>query len=85
MKRADARHDVPNIVLQVCKDIHADEIYVNIEYEVDEMERDALLVNNNQGVVVKSFHDQCIVTPGVVKSPEGLPFKTFVPFRKSYV
>jgi deoxyribodipyrimidine photo-lyase len=51
----------------------ATEIFANIEYEIDELERDTQLLGPAENARIKAtfMHDQCVVEPGVIKSGVG--------------
>jgi deoxyribodipyrimidine photo-lyase len=48
----------------------ATEIFANIEYEVDELNRDCQLLETAEKAGIKTtfIHDQCVVEPGAIKS-----------------
>jgi deoxyribodipyrimidine photo-lyase len=52
------------------KSWNAKEIFANIEYEVDELDRDTNLINecNNHEIRTTFIHDQCVIEPGTIFS-----------------
>lgn len=49
---------------------NATELFANIEYEVDELDRDKNLIGEvaTCGMKVTYLHDQCVVEPGAILS-----------------
>ncbi|KAJ9081629.1 DNA photolyase phr1 [Entomophthora muscae] len=88
IKTASNKKSVPNAVMEVCKLYHINEVYCNIEYEVNESKRDekvkVLLMQNK--VLLKSYHDQCAVPPKeILKLNSDKPFKVYTPFKKAWM
>jgi len=51
-------------------DWDATEVFANIEYEIDELDRDIQVIETAEtaGINTTFIHDQCVVEPGVIKS-----------------
>jgi deoxyribodipyrimidine photo-lyase len=62
----EKRREIPETILRLCQQWGAKNVYANMEYEVDELRRDAKLVRlaENVGVAVEVVHDTCVVPPG---------------------
>ena len=66
----DPRKPIPNKIVELMNDWNATEIFANIEYEIDELDRDIQLVATAEkaGINTTFVHDQCVVQPGAIKS-----------------
>lgn len=62
----ERRKDVTGRVLELCRRWGAGKLFANMEYEVDELRRDAKIVKDGAGygVSVEVVHDLCVVPPG---------------------
>jgi deoxyribodipyrimidine photo-lyase len=79
--------DVAEAVCQVAIRIQASQVYYNIEYEVNESRRDlkASQLLEKENIKVFSFHDQCIIEPGKVRTKENKVYNVFTPFKKCWI
>lgn len=57
-------------VLEVVQSWNAQDLFANIEYEVDELRRDYNILEpaKQAGIACHLFHDRCLVEPGAVKT-----------------
>lgn len=62
------------------------ELLFNIEYELNERQRDKQMLKwcAAQQVQVNRFHDQCLLAPGEVLNGSQEYYKVFTPFKKRY-
>ncbi|KAI0423796.1 FAD binding domain of DNA photolyase-domain-containing protein [Xylaria sp. FL1042] len=63
-------------------------VYVNIEYEVDELRRDLGLLDRVGAygdVRLELLHDQTVVVPGILLTGSGGPHKVFTPYHKAWL
>jgi len=77
---------VPAALKKYCREQGIDEVFCNREYPINEKRRDVAVeeVLATQGIAFRSFDDQCIVAPGVLKNGSGRPYVVFTPFSKSW-
>lgn len=61
------------------------EIYLNKQYEVDEMQRDQQLAHLIPEVVIRAYDDRVLVPPGQVLNKSGEMYKVFTPFRNAWL
>ncbi len=63
------------------------ELLFNIEYELNERQRDKQILTwaHKVGIRVNRFHDQCLLAPGIVRTQTGSYFKVFSAFKKRYI
>ena len=66
----EPRKGIPARIVQLMKEWDAAEMYANIEYEVDELDRDERLIRaaGAAGNLITLSHDQCVVEPGTIVS-----------------
>lgn len=69
----EPRVQIPATIVDLMKRWKACELFANIEYEIDELDRDQKLIKeaDASGLKVTYVHDQCVVEPGTIVS--GVP------------
>lgn len=80
------RHgDAAKIVAAVAREVGADAVYWNEEYEPALRARDRAVADalERQGTRCVRFHDRLLVAPGEVRTQEGKPFTVFTPFQRA--
>lgn len=87
METQEKRKDIPNRVLELCQQWEAKHLFGNIEYEVDELRRDAKLVRlcTEHDVHFEPTHDTCVVTPGALNSQQGRQYAVYTPWFRSWL
>jgi len=95
-----AEHGIPLYVLNSSSYMSIDEelgrliaehqvsdIYSNIEYGVDELDRDTRIQQRlgQSGVEWHAYHDYTLMPPGSVLTQNGAPFKVFTPFKRAWI
>ncbi|SPO37604.1 related to deoxyribodipyrimidine photo-lyase PHR [Pseudozyma flocculosa] len=73
-------------VFELCKQWGAGQLTANIEYEVDELWRDAKMVDQagERDVAFSLFHDCYVVPPGKVTTNDGRPYSVFSPWNRKW-
>ncbi|KUI97731.1 deoxyribodipyrimidine photo-lyase [Vibrio sp. MEBiC08052] len=73
-------------VADLARQLQANAVFVNIEYELNEQRRDQKLKQclQQHGIAYQAFHDKCLFSPGQVLTKQGEFFKVFTPFRKAW-
>ena len=68
VEAVEPRHRIPATVVRLAKQWAATHVFANMEYEVDELRRDAMVVRlgETNGVAVNVVHDTCMVPPGTL-------------------
>ena len=66
----DLRKRIPSRIVGLMNNWDATDIFANIEYEIDELDRDVQIVATAEeaGINTTFIHDQCVVEPDVIKS-----------------
>ena len=79
------RKAIPQRVLQLCKEWGANHLFANIEYEVDELRREALLTRMGleQGLAIEAVPDTCVVAPGELSSGSGGQYAVYSPWFRA--
>ncbi|KAK0735182.1 DNA photolyase, FAD-binding/Cryptochrome [Lasiosphaeria miniovina] len=87
VETVDNRSHVVNRVMDLMGEWGASHLFANIEYEVDELRREAKLVRlfAQKGLVIEVAHDACIVPPGLLKSGSGGQYAVYSPWFRSWV
>ncbi|KAK9429340.1 CDP photolyase [Lipomyces doorenjongii] len=82
------RKDLPTRIIQLCEKFGARHLFCNIEYEVDELRREALLIRrcaDDAGIDFTVVHDTCVVQPGELATKQGKQYAVFTPWYKSWL
>lgn len=71
---------------QLCNSQNITHVYANIEYEVNEQNRDQTLATRlgKHNIEFNRYHDQCILPPGTVNTNDKTMYKVFTPFYKKW-
>lgn len=74
------------VILNYCKDHKISKIFANIEYEINEQQRDNTLANELyiQNIDFQRYEDQCILPPLSVLNNENVMYQVFTPFYKKW-
>jgi deoxyribodipyrimidine photo-lyase len=65
METQQSRKNLPQRIVDLCEQWGANHLYANLEYEVDELRREAKLVRlcAKNGIKFETAHDACVVPP----------------------
>lgn len=87
VETVEKRKQVPDRILELMEEWGASHIYANIEYEVDELRREAHLVRDlaENGKAFEVVHDSCVVPPGELVSGSGKQYAVYSPWYRSWV
>lgn len=87
IETVDERSAVPARIVELLQGWGARHLYTNMEYEVDELRREAKLVRlcAEHGVAAEVVHDTCVVPPGRLKSGAGNQYAVYSPWRRAWV
>lgn len=86
--KADKRSDILPNVLACLKKYGVSNLYLNLEYEVDELRLATSAVTDflAENISVTPCHNSCIVDPGVLKTKStGTQFAVFSPWFKAWI
>ncbi|KAI1209634.1 deoxyribodipyrimidine photo-lyase [Annulohypoxylon truncatum] len=81
------RRDIPERILEFMEEWGASHLYTSIEYEVDELRREAKMVRMcaEKGLVMIPLHDSCIVPPGALHTGAGKQYSVYSPWFRAWV
>jgi deoxyribodipyrimidine photo-lyase len=84
LERADSFADAPQTIIKFAKKHDCSTLFLNREYEVNEVRRDNDVANacEQAGVGVRRFHDRVIVPPREITTKEGKFYSVFTPYRR---
>lgn len=87
MESQSHRGSIPSRLIELCKAWGSNLLYGNIEYEVDELRRDAKLTRlaAKEGIQFKAVHDACTVKPGELLSGAGKMYAVYKPWFHSWI
>lgn len=85
--KADTRSEILPNMLATLKKYGVSNIYLNLEYEVDELRLATSAIDFlKEGISVTPCHNSCIVNPGVLKTKsKGTQFAVFSPWFKAWI
>lgn len=83
----EKRKRVPGRILELLGEWGASHLYANMEYEVDELRREAQMVRDcaEKGIAFDVVHDTCVVKPGQLQSGQGKQYAVYTPWFRSWV
>lgn len=87
METQEKRKAIPKRIVELCQQWGAKNLYANIEYEVDELRREAKLVRlcADNDINFAPTHDTCVVTPGALASQQGKQYSVYTPWYRSWL
>jgi deoxyribodipyrimidine photo-lyase len=64
----ESRKGIPAKIVQFMKEWKVSDLFANIEYEIDELDRDTRLIAEAEASQLRIIfcHDQCVVEPGEI-------------------
>ncbi|KAL7657069.1 DNA photolyase phr1 [Aspergillus niger] len=86
METQEKRNDIPQRIIDLCQEWGATHLFANLEYEVDELRREAKLVRlcARNGIRFEAAHDTCVVTPGKLVSQQGKQYAVYSPWFRAW-
>lgn len=87
METVEKRKDIPQRILDLMEEWKASHLYANMEYEVDELRREAKMVQmcRGKGFSMKLYHDTCVVPPGLLHTGEGKQYAVYTPWFRKWI
>jgi deoxyribodipyrimidine photo-lyase len=86
VETVEKRKQLPARLIELCKEWGTSHVYCNIEYEVDELRREATLTGTclEQGISFNAVHDTCVVDPGEIQSGSGGQMAVYTPWWRKW-
>ena len=87
IETVEKRKTIPDRIFELCEKWGASHLFTNIEYEVDELRREALMTRQGleNGIAVNAFPDTCVVSPGELSSGTGNQYSVYTPWFRAWV
>ncbi len=87
VETVEKRKAIPNRMLELCEKWGASHLYTNIEYEVDELRREALMTRMGieRGIAIEAVPDTCVVAPGELSSGTGNQYAVYSPWFRAWI
>lgn len=87
VETVEKRKEIPDRIFELCDKWGASHLYTNIEYEVDELRREALMTRKGveRGVAVEAVPDTCVVAPGELSSGSGNQYSVYSPWFRAWI
>ncbi|PHH67357.1 hypothetical protein CDD81_124 [Ophiocordyceps australis] len=87
VETVDKRKNVPDRILELMCEWNSNHLFANMEYEVDELRREAHMVHDmsENGKSFEVVHDSCVVPPGQLFSGSGKPYAVYSPWYRAWV
>ncbi|KAF4440262.1 deoxyribodipyrimidine photo-lyase [Fusarium austroafricanum] len=87
VETVEKRKHVPDRILELLDEWGASHLYANMEYEVDELRREAAMVRglSENGKAFEVVHDTCVVPPGELHTGAGKQYAVYTPWYRSWV
>ena len=83
----DKRKKLPRRLIGLCQLWGANHLFANVEYEVDELRREANLTRQclESGIAFNTFEDTCVVNPYSLSSLSGGQFAVYSPWYRAWL
>lgn len=87
VETVDRRKEIPDRIVEFMEEWEASHLFENMEYEVDELRREAKMVRRcaEKGIDVEVVHDTCVVPPGALKTGSGKQYAVYSPWFRTWV
>ncbi|KAL5930704.1 DNA photolyase phr1 [Pyricularia oryzae] len=87
VETVDDRRAMKQRVLSLMEEWDASHLYANMEYEVDELRREANLVRllAENGKSMEVVHDTCVVPPGKLQTGTGRQYAVYSPWYRAWL
>ncbi|POR33174.1 Deoxyribodipyrimidine photo-lyase [Tolypocladium paradoxum] len=87
VETVEKRREIPDRILELMEEWGSRHLFANMEYEVDELRREARLVRDlsENGRSFEVVHDSCVVPPGQLQSGSGKQYAVYSPWYLSWV
>ncbi|KAL9130288.1 MAG: hypothetical protein Q9217_001499 [Psora testacea] len=87
VETVEKRRNVPDRILELCEEWGARHLFANMEYEVDELRREARITRKGleKGIAVEVVHDTCVVAPGELTTGSGGQYTVYSPWARAWL
>jgi deoxyribodipyrimidine photo-lyase len=83
----ERRKAIPGRILELLEEWGSSHLFANVEYEVDELRREAKIVRAclEKGIAMDVVPDTCVVSPGELTSGAGKQYSVYSPWFRAWV
>ena len=87
VQTVEKRKAIPGRIVELCEQWGVSHLFANLEYEVDELRREALMIRKclDKGIAFTAVHDTCVVAPGELKSGQGKQYAVYSPWYRAWI
>jgi deoxyribodipyrimidine photo-lyase len=87
VETVEKRQRIPRRILELLEEWGASHLFANVEYEVDELRREARMVRQclAKGIAMDVVADTCVVSPGELITGTGKQYSVYSPWFRSWV
>ena len=87
VETVEKRKKIPDRILELMEEWGANHLFANMEYEVDELRREARMVRDlsENGKSFEVVHDTCVVPPGELQNGSGKQYAVYTPWYRAWV
>ena len=87
VETVEKRKEIPSRIFELCEKWGVSHLYANIEYEVDELRREAQMTRTalEKGINMTVVPDTCVVAPGELQSQTGRQYAVYTPWFRAWV
>lgn len=87
VETVEKRKDIPDRILELMEKWGSRHLFANMEYEVDELRREAAMVRDlaENGKSFEVVHDTCVVPPGQLQSGSGKQYAVYSPWFRAWI
>ncbi|KAJ9614708.1 DNA photolyase phr1 [Knufia peltigerae] len=86
VETVNKRRGLPSRLMELCDSWGARHVFCNMEYEVDELRREAAMVRSclDRGISFNVVHDTCVVEPGKISTGAGGQMSVYSPWHRKW-
>ena len=87
VETVEKRQAMPKRIFELCEKWGAKHLFANVEYEVDELRREARMVRKGleKGIAFTVVPDTCVVAPGELSSQQGKQYAVYSPWFRAWI
>lgn len=87
VETVEKRKQIPVRLMQLCQSWGANHVFANVEYEVDELRREAAITTQclENSMSFNAFEDTCVVPPYSLSSLSGGQFAIYSPWYRAWL
>jgi len=87
VETVEKRKNIQGRILELLEEWGASHLFANVEYEVDELRREARMVRAclDKGIAMDVVPDTCVVSPGELRSGTGKQYSVYSPWYRAWM